>query len=566
MIKIKQIRNIFTNREILSIGIILVGVLIVNILDVLSFAIIVPVFKIIFLNEEFNLGLIKIESSFLSAKVKILILLCFAVVFFIKNIFAIFFNFFYINFFKKVNNRISNKIFFSFLNQEYIFFLKNSEDSLIQKVTNDVDGFNYYLINAINVLCEILFVIGISYLLFCSNYKIFLLLFLIFIISLTFYSKLFKPRIRKWSNANRDSSITIQNLAIEGLRGFKDIILYNLKKNFIINFNNNIVLYHNANSRLNFLNSITKYWLELLLVASMTLALIIFVFTNFIIQALIPIFALFVLASLRLLSSMNKIIMFTNSMKFLYPSYKTIVEESKNFYEKNKLELNSEFLFNESLEIKNVNFTYSSNLKCVLDNVNLKIYKNKTVLFLGDNGSGKSTLLNLISGLIKPTGGEIIVDNKHDIYLNRENWFKNISYVQQNIFLLNSTIKNNIVLCDDSKIDYLKLNKILDLLKIERNFKNLKDYLNHNVGPDALILSGGQKQMISLARALYKDSNILILDEPTFALDNENVELVKKLIVELKNRKTIIMVTHDKIFLDHFDSAYRIHLGKINTV
>jgi ABC-type bacteriocin/lantibiotic exporter with double-glycine peptidase domain len=541
-------------------------VLIVNILDIFSFAIIVPIFKIIFLNEEFNLGFLIIESNLLSAKVKILILIGFSLVFFFKNIFGIFFNFFYINFFKKVNNRVSNQIFSSFFNQEYIFLLKNSSDSLIQKVINDVNGFNYFLINTINVLCEILFVIGISCLLFYTNFKIFLLLFFIFIFSLSLYSNFFKSRIRKWSNINRDTIIITQNLVIEGLKGFKDIILYNLKNSFIVNFKNNIFLYHNANSKINFLNSIIRYWLELLLVAAMTMSLILFVFTNFSIQLLIPTFGLFVLASLRLLSSMNKIIMFTNSMKFLYPSYKAVLEESNRFNLLNKLALNSQFVFNENIEIINMNFAYPNNSKNILEKINLKIYKNKSIVILGNNGSGKSTFLNLISGLIEPTEGKIIIDNMHDLYSNRKNWFKDISYVQQNIFLLNATIKQNIVLCDESKVNYYKLNKILDTLKIERNFKNLKNYLDTRIGADGFILSGGQKQMISLARALYKDSNVLILDEPTFALDFENVELIKKIIIELKNKKTIIMVTHDSSFLSYFDFIYKIDLGKIISV
>jgi ABC-type bacteriocin/lantibiotic exporter with double-glycine peptidase domain len=253
-------------------------------------------------------------------------------------------------------------------------------------------------------------------------------------------------------------------------------------------------------------------------------------------------------------------------MKFLYPSYKAVLEESNRFNLLNKLALNSQFVFNENIEIINMNFAYPNNSKNILEKINLKIYKNKSIVILGNNGSGKSTFLNLISGLIEPTEGKIIIDNMHDLYSNRKNWFKDISYVQQNIFLLNATIKQNIVLCDESKVNYYKLNKILDTLKIERNFKNLKNYLDTRIGADGFILSGGQKQMISLARALYKDSNVLILDEPTFALDFENVELIKKIIIELKNKKTIIMVTHDSSFLSYFDFIYKIDLGKIISV
>jgi ABC-type multidrug transport system fused ATPase/permease subunit len=123
--------------------------------------------------------------------------------------------------------------------------------------------------------------------------------------------------------------------------------------------------------------------------------------------------------------------------------------------------------------INNIREKYKNNEKKIIDNVNFEFYKNECVCILGKNGSGKSTFLNLIAGLIKPTEGEVIVDNAFDLYSNRSQWIDKLSYVQQNIFLLDASIKNNITLeNNDSKIDYIKYNKVLDILRLEDSFIN----------------------------------------------------------------------------------------------
>jgi ATPase subunit of ABC transporter with duplicated ATPase domains len=140
-----------------------------------------------------------------------------------------------------------------------------------------------------------------------------------------------------------------------------------------------------------------------------------------------------------------------------------------------------------------------------------------------------------------------------------------LSYIQQNIFLLDNTIKHNITLSLEDQIDYHSFNKIIDSLQLDKFFKNLPDQLNTKVGVNGISLSGGQKQIISLARALYKNSEILILDEATSALDVNMIAIVKKLLLSLKGKKTIIMVTHDlNYFSGCFDKVIEIKSGTLN--
>ncbi len=174
--------------------------------------------------------------------------------------------------------------------------------------------------------------------------------------------------------------------------------------------------------------------------------------------------------------------------------------------------------------------------------------------------------MNLLAGLIEPSQGQIIIDNTYNLYNNRIKWIERLSYVQQNIFLLDASIKENIILeNNDSKINLYQYDKVINVLKLEDYFKDQPNGLNTKIGIDGISLSGGQKQLISLARALYKNSDVLILDEPTSALDSIKIELFRELILNLKKIRTIFFVTHNKdYFYDSFDQLIEIKSGKMN--
>ena len=538
------------------------GIFITTILELISIASIIPVFNIIILEQSpsifnFNFENFKFDNNF-----KLLTLSFFIIIFIIKNLFIAGFSYFFTNFIYELNIRISNSLFISSLKQNHLFFSKENNNNFLRTVTDDVMYTSIWLLSVINIVVEIFFIFAISIYLLWISYEIFLLCFGIFFFSFLIYFRIFKERLKKWSIQNWEANGKIKQTVLEGISGIKDIIIYHLEEYFYNKFKFNSYLYNKTRFKFDFLNNIQKYWFETITVVALTISLIFLILFDYNINNLIPIFGVFVFALFRLLTSFNRTMLQVQSIKFYYPSILSVINSFIIFETFKENSINETFEFRKNIEFKNLSFFYEGTSVKILKNINFEIIKSESIGIIGKNGSGKSTLLNLISGLIKSSEGEILIDGNYNLYSNRKIWYKKISYVQQNIFILDSTIKQNICLEGEDKINYLKFNKIFNDLEINKFFK---DIINDKVGTNGINLSGGQKQIISLARALYKDSQIIILDEPSSALDLENSTLLKKILLSLKRQKTIIMVTHDKDFyLDCFDKVIEIDCGQIN--
>ena len=258
------------------------------------------------------------------------------------------------------------------------------------------------------------------------------------------------------------------------------------------------------------------------------------------------------------------IIRITNSLQFIEynkSSFKLICKELQKKYTSGQKIINHKQIENyKSIFIKNINFSYPSASKRIFNNINLKIDFGEAIGIVGESGIGKTTIINLILGLIKPTSGQVLIDNKKDIFENIYVWQNSIGYVPQNIYLSDDTIKKNIAFgIPDDKINMTLLKKSIVQSNLSKLVKNSRLGIDTRIGEYGSKISGGQKQRIGIARALYNDPKILILDESTSSLD---IQTEKRIIEEVrlfKNKKTVIIISHRLSSLKYCDSIYELN-------
>jgi len=199
----------------------------------------------------------------------------------------------------------------------------------------------------------------------------------------------------------------------------------------------------------------------------------------------------------------------------------------------------------------------------ILDSINFEIKKNSFVGIIGESGAGKSTLVKLITGLLKPSNGKIDIDGK-ELELNLSSWRKKIGYVSQDLILMDEPIVKNIAFGEyDKDIDYKKVEKVISLVELSEFINNLDNGIFSLAGERGKLLSGGQIQRICIARALYRDPEILILDESTNSLDLENEKKIIKTLQKNLSHLTIIIISHRESTIMNCSETFKIKNEKV---
>jgi subfamily B ATP-binding cassette protein MsbA len=223
---------------------------------------------------------------------------------------------------------------------------------------------------------------------------------------------------------------------------------------------------------------------------------------------------------------------------------------------------NLSFEFSDNIKLNKVSLQYGS--KVIINDISLDIPKNKTVAFVGESGSGKTTLANLVSSLLTPTAGEIVIDNKSMASFDIESYRNKIGYISQEPVIFNDTIFNNITFWAEPTTETIEhFNKIIALTHLTDFINNLPEKENTQLGDHGILISGGQRQRISIARELFKSVEILILDEATSSLDSETEAIIQKNIDSLHGNFTIIIIAHRLSTIKNSDIIYLIEKGKL---
>jgi ABC-type bacteriocin/lantibiotic exporter with double-glycine peptidase domain len=395
-----------------------------------------------------------------------------------------------------------------------------------------------------------------------SPISFFSIISIFFIFSFLFVY-LIKKFLKKWGYQRQYHQENSIKFLQEGMRGIKELRIYNLERNFLSYFKFHTKKYLKIEENINFISIIPKYYIELLGVISFVVVFRILFLNNFQYSEIILILGVFAASALKILPSINKIINSIIKIKYSYSTVNLIYNEinlKKYFYGKN---FHKNISFKKSLTLQRVFFKHENKQSFLFTNINLKIPLNKIIGVFGESGSGKTTLIDLIIGFLRPNSGVICLDGKNiNKYLR--SWQDNIGYVQQFSYFIEDSIKNNITLA--LKNESLDINRIGDCLKIvglDKIIERLPNKIETRISELGNNFSGGQRQRLSIARALYKDPSILVLDEATNSLDENSENTIIKNIIKSNKDRTIIIVTHKKKLAKYCDILLEVNSGQI---
>ena len=563
--KIFFIIKLFGFKKFLYLGLLIVMAML---LEVFSISLVIPVlgimqdpsfFKNLFSDSEFLKSLDHIEQIYFAVFV-----LC--SVFTVKLFFLIFLNYSQFKYTTTLQIEITKKLMMQYLFMPYENYFKRSSSEFMRNLRDESGSFVYGIITPILTLTiEILVIIGISILLFSQIGLASISILLIIVFFSAIYIKFTKKIIQKLGKERFFYEEKVIKNINEFFYSIRDIKIYFLQNYFIGRFWN--VLNGFASSLRKFLTFavLPRLIIELVLIFFLGALLILLTLKNDNLEQTIVTLGLFAAASFRLLPSLNKIISSQQTLRYQVPSVNEIYKELNNNYLKNIPKSKNVLSFKKTLELKNIDFYYNSK-KVILKNLSLKVKFGEKIGIIGHTGSGKSTLIDIIAGLLFPTSGQLIIDNKK-INLKKQLWKHNIGYVSQNTCLIDDTIKANIAFGNfNDDINNERILKILSDVEMSRLVKSLRYKTSTIIGERGITLSGGQKQRLGLARALYHKPKLLILDEAFSALDTKTeLKIFNKISKDYKDI-TIINIAHKGSSLKFCDKVYRLENKKLKIV
>ena len=549
-----------------SIYYLLLVFLITAILEAIGISFVMPVIALV-LDENFlqilsNSSFARYVPEFIleMTRYDALFLFSFFVIFtyLIKNIFLIYSEYLRTLFTGIIKAKLSSKIMNKYLHQDILYHSKksNSEiNSTINQKINDVtDGL---LTSVLTILSELIVIIGLLFLIiFFKQLNTFLILLLLFTVGVV-VGKIVTIYIKKLG-VIRQHNVNIKfNNFTQITNNFREILLTGRMGLFFVNFRNSLMNIAKFDALRSGFQKSPQLIFETIGVSGLVVIIYYLLSFNASTVEIIATCTFFAAISYRAIPSLHKILHFYYNVKYYLPTFLEVVnelnEENKILYHEEKFDIKS------TISLQNISFKYEENNDYILKNLNFDIKKNISIGIYGKSGCGKTTLLDLVSGLIEPSEGEVVVEkiNIDNNFLRRK-LQNNISYTSQKTSVINGSLKKNICFGEElDNIDNEWYKKVLEISHLTEFEKFFDDSLKQNMSDFGKNISGGQLQRVGIARALYQSKDILIFDESTNALDeNLEKELISD-IIKLKN-KTIIFVSHNLDLFENFHEIYQV--------
>ncbi len=568
---LRKLNYILTKRQRWQAVLVLCMTMLAAVLETVGVSIIMPLVEaMISPRELMENPLIAPVADRLSldTPVKLLNFLCICtiILYLVKNIYMCLFTYVRAKYSNKIGRELATRILKAYTRRKYTFFLSYSSGECLRDTGTDVAGVSNFLNAGFTLLTDCITIGLIVVWIFVVNYQFALIAMLISAVCLTIVLKIFRNLCREWGERTRINGEYMYKYSLELFQGIKEIKILGRQKYFVDH-------YDDTNGKQGKITSL--YTLSLASPAYIIEALFIFGFLTALclgnnysmdMVSILPELASFAIAAFRVLpslgkisSSVNNILYSVSSVNATYQHVQDIAgdavtgEETGEDWEKAQ--------FHGEISVNHISWQYPTGDKKVIDDLCMQIKKGESVAFIGSSGAGKTTLADIILGLLEPQSGNITLDGR-DIRELGQKWRNLLGYVPQSAYLISDTIRRNVAFgIEDQYIDEELLWRALEQAQLKEFVEQLPQGLDTEIGESGVRVSGGQRQRLAIARALYNDPEILVMDEATSALDGDTEKALIEAIEKLQGHKTMIVVAHRLTTVKNCDIIYEIGNG-----
>ncbi|NBJ96815.1 ABC transporter ATP-binding protein [bacterium 1xD8-48] len=545
-------------------------------LELLGVAVIIPILDILLdvssVENKWYMGPF-IQLLNLNTETRLIYFICIMTIFIyiVKNAYFIFYHWVTIKFAYKVRRELSTRVLSAYMQQGYIFFVEHNTSGLLQGINGDIVGIYSILSVIFSMVAKLATVIAISVFIVYQSKQMAVILILFSVLSILVVQLIYRKNMHKNGARRRELSCDCTQTAMEAIQGNKAILVMNKQGFFAKHYSKVSVEFSKIATKVELGTISPVYIIEAMCICGVLLAVLVEMGiasdTGKLIEQLstIAVGAFRILPSLGAISSgMNTITMNIPLMEKTYQILNEVSELEKA--EKGKKITESKYKdieFKQGIKVDNISFCYPNSEENVLEDASVIIKKGESVAFIGPSGAGKTTLSDIILALLKPSKGKILMDGI-DIEELGGTWNRIIGYVPQTVYIVDDSIRNNIAFGEEKgTIDDKNVWQALKVAQLDEFVRGLPRGIDTRVGEFGVRFSGGQRQRLAIARAMYHNPEILVLDEATAALDNETENEVMKAIEALQGYKTLIVVAHRLTTVKKCDEIYEVRDKKI---
>lgn len=443
----------------------------------------------------------------------------------------------------------SSRLLNIYLKQNYIFFTQRNSADLTKILLSDIDQVVWGVLKPLFIILSYgLIIIAMVVLLIFYNPVMALttagIIITFYILMFLVVKKFMKKISQEFSKANQERYQSCQEI----FGGIKDVMINNAHDYYYERFNQNSRIHARHLASQESLGQIPLHIIETIGYGCLILLAIFLVLQDQQVGTILPVIGLYGVAAYRMLPAAQNIYRAITTYKFSEHILNGVVQEFKlDFNERIKFLDNVQVKFSHSIELVDVSFSYPNRPeKKILEHINIRLLKDTSLGITGKSGSGKSTLMDIMLGLLQPISGVLKVDGQVINENNIQSWQSLVSYVPQFIYLADMTVAENIAFgTPKDQIDFKLVENVAKLAQIDDFItQNLKEGYNTVIGERGILLSGGQRQRLGIARALYKQPQVIFMDEATSALDVETEKAVNEAIRSLSGKMTMVIIAH----------------------